>query len=355
MSTKTERVFYYDCLKCMAIFAVVFLHIAAGKWAVAEYTTYEWKVLNFYDSIVRWAVPIFVMVSGAIFLDTAKIPNIKKIYTKSVFRLFTAFLFWSILYALVSWKRGLEFNNAVLAIIKGNYHMWFVFMIAGLYIISPLLHKIVESDELTKYFLVIALIFTFIIPRGLQFITILDIPRVNSVIVAFQDAYSKMHFHFTVGYSSYFVAGHYFSKRQLSKKAERIIYILGILGFVLTIYLTWWYTMKEGMASTLFYDEFSVPVALETIAVFVFVKYRISKWKVLDKNKRVISKFARYGFGAYLVHATIIDYFRIHFGWHALTCNPIYMVPLLALGVWVISLAISAILNHIPIINKYIV
>ena len=64
-----KRETYFDCLRILATFAVMILHIASQYWYAVDAGTYEWKVFSFYDGMVRWAVPVFVMISGALFLS----------------------------------------------------------------------------------------------------------------------------------------------------------------------------------------------------------------------------------------------------------------------------------------------
>ena len=64
-----ERNTAYDYLRVLASFGVIILHIAAKKFLSLSVYSNEWQVLNFYDSIVRWTVPVFVMISGALFLN----------------------------------------------------------------------------------------------------------------------------------------------------------------------------------------------------------------------------------------------------------------------------------------------
>ncbi len=66
-----QRETYFDCLRIMATFAVMVLHKTAQNWYTVEAGTFEWKVFCFYDACVRWSVPIFVMISGALFIGGA--------------------------------------------------------------------------------------------------------------------------------------------------------------------------------------------------------------------------------------------------------------------------------------------
>ena len=70
MEKKIEnRIEYLDLLRIIAIFGVVVLHVAAQNW-VKEFTNvFNWNVYNVYDSLVRWTVPVFVMISGTLFLS----------------------------------------------------------------------------------------------------------------------------------------------------------------------------------------------------------------------------------------------------------------------------------------------
>ena len=76
-----QRTIYFDYLRVLATFAVMILHISAQNWGACDVQSFDWQVFNFFDSIVRWSVPIFVMISGALFLNR-DIP-LKKIYTSA--------------------------------------------------------------------------------------------------------------------------------------------------------------------------------------------------------------------------------------------------------------------------------
>lgn len=89
-SNLTNRVIYFDYLRVAATIAVMLLHTAAINWYGADVNGGTWKVFNFYDSLVQWSVPIFVMISGALFLGRNDI-RIKDIYSKYVLRMLTGY------------------------------------------------------------------------------------------------------------------------------------------------------------------------------------------------------------------------------------------------------------------------
>ncbi len=131
------------------------LHVSAQNWHIADVNGIEWQVFNFYDSIVRWGVPIFVMISGSVFLG--RDISLKKIYSKYIFRMVVAFVFWSLFYALMTadtFENGIVYGlkTHIRAIASEHYHMWFVLMIIGLYMCIPFTKKIVSDEKIQNTF-----------------------------------------------------------------------------------------------------------------------------------------------------------------------------------------------------------
>lgn len=127
----------FDFLRVVMTFAVIITHINAQDWGSAR-NTYR-IVFNVYHALGWIAVPVFCMISGALFLSR-DIP-IKKLYSKYIFRIFTAFMFWSSVYALRFYLKEGNSAKAFELFISGNYHLWFLFMIAGLYMIVPFIEE----------------------------------------------------------------------------------------------------------------------------------------------------------------------------------------------------------------------
>ncbi len=349
IGTEQNRTYYLDCLRILATFAVMVLHISAQNWYSTDVMSFEWNVFNLYDSIVRWAVPVFVMISGSLFLsrDCA----IERIYRKNILRIIVAFIFWSLLYALTyGIYRGDSIVKVVAHILQGHYHLWFLFMIVGLYIAIPFLRKISESEFLTKYFLVLALFFTFIFP---QVIVALSVYSEELSIFA-QKILSKVNFYLTLGYSGYFLLGHVLNDTDIPKRVERIIYILGICGFLFTVLLSRVISLLNQEPYGAFYNYLTLNVLLESIIIFVFAKRYFNMAHATPKLKNIITTLSKYSFGAYLVHDMAIQLLRV-IGINTLVFNPLLSVPVIGIIVFVISYSVSAVLNHIPILEKYIV
>lgn len=243
-----DRTVYFDYLRVFAAFAVIIIHTAAQNWYSVDVNSFEWQVLNFYDAIVRWGVPVFVMISGSLFLGK-EIP-LKKIYAKYILRMAISFIVWSVVYTVFHRR---DIVNSLLAIISGqwNYHMWFVLMIIGIYMCIPIIKPIVETNVKIKYYLLLSFVFAFVVPE----VTVLTNDFGNELIVKFVNTINN------------------------------------------------------------------------------------------DVNTMRM----------YFVHVFVLEQLYVRFGLNALSYNPVFAVIYIGVLVFVISFALSAILNRIPVVKKYVV
>lgn len=358
--SKNERTIYFDYLRVFATISVMILHIAGQNWQVCNVNGGDWKVFNFYESIVRWGVPVFIMISGALFLNQEKI-SVKKIFTKYVFRLFVAYCFWSFVYYLFSGTSiktqfiGLFSAGKIekwVSIIKSHYHLWFVPMIAGIYICIPILKQIVKNENTTKYFLIISFIFWFLLPQLVSLINNMGSKKTIVIINALYNALNGTDLKIVMNYSFYFVLGYFISKKSFSKRGLLIIYILGILGWVFTYFVNLAFALKKQEPFGMYYGSSCINILAEAVAIFEIFK------NISFKNERVnkcIFMLSKWSFGAYLVHALIIEKLNAYgintlsFSTSAVSSLVIFII------VFFSSMGISAIINFIPILKKYIV
>ena len=221
--------------------------------------------------------------------------------------------------------------------------MWFLFMITGLYMLVPFLKKIAESGQLTKYFLLVGFFFAFLFPETVRIISLFSEPYGEFALKVL----NNFHLKFTSEFTCYFLLGCLLNKSRLQTKTELMIYAAGIAGFAATVLMSL-YASRFRSEGFDFYGSSTVNVMLEAVAVFVFFRQR------LNFPSRLIRTLSQYSFGAYLVHALIIETLK-YLGLNTLTFSPVISVPAISLLVFVISFAVSAVLNHVPVLRRYIV
>ncbi len=340
-----KKILYLDILRIIASIAVISIHVVALYWDKYPVDSFEWCAFNFYDSISRWAVPVFCMISGVLFLDPTRKVSIKNLITKNSFRMITAFTGWSLLYAIYTYDIAeIGIKGFILKVIGGHYHMWYIFLIVGFYLTVPLFRRISSQKALTEYFILLSILATFIVPF------IGDLPGLNVV----NTITSKSFLLITAGYTPYFFIGYYINKFGLPKIIEKIIIILGPISFIATIFGTLYVSVKADKFVNLFYHPFSLTVLFEALFIFVAVKEVCKEKEPKKAPQKIIDTLSKDSFGVYMVHIFVLLFLQ-KFGFDAVTFNPFIAIPLNIITAYFISELISFILHKIPVVNKYMV
>ena len=352
ISTKKigERIDYLDALRTAACFTVVMLHVAALNTYHVEFRSHEWNIFMCYESIVNWAVPEFVMISGAVLL--------RKQYTyhillKKALRLVFIFVIWSFIY-LVSdiICNGIDsYRNAVWlqVLLQGHYHMWYLIMLSGLYCVLPILKEIVDRPVLRRTFVILSIVFTFAIPslRALPqldgFGNVLQIPAVGVGYRVFFNIVDDINFHLTIGYVSYLVIGYAISsnKYYCNSRTFLIGTTMVILGTLLAGLEIKQAVSKE--AAGVFMQYYQVSIVLQSCGIMMIAK-ALSGTKIVH----FLATLSPLMLGIYLVHPLIIEVMQKQ-GITSMMFNPICSVPVLTFLVFSIAAIIIKIMMTTPL------
>ena len=347
------RAIWPDAARIMAVFAMIVMHAAAPGFGRFGARTVFWQVCNLYDSLARFCVPVFVMVSGMFLLSPEKDYGLKKLYFSKIARMATAYLFWAAFYSTVSLVAAVaggkgsggrdcvcEFARGML---EGRYHLWFLFMISGLYMATPFLRPIARDGKLSVYFLALGLVFV----HGTN--TLALFPPMRHVL---DMTVNRMHLHPVAGYPCYFLLGHWLSRRELAPVARKAIYLAGILSALGTATLNGLAGYHFDVPGTWLYDDMLPNVLLMAVAVFVFCRYRFQGKRLSPRWQRRIGLAGRWSFGIYLVHLFFLANLP-RVGLPLFFCHPIVSIPVVSVVVFSASLAAVSVLDKIPVLNKY--
>ena len=338
-----NRIIFFDVLRIIAIFAVIWLHVSAEVWWEYAPTT-KWCQTTVLLSLVRWSVPIFVMISGALFLDSNKIISIKRLYKKNILRIVIAYLFWSCAYAI---RPNFTINQFIGLVIQGPFHFWFLKMLVGLYILIPIIRKITSERKTEEYFLILAFFTSFLFPWNY----ILD-KIDNESISIIKNFINTVNLKMTVGYTSYFVLGHYLYTYQLKKKTKISIYILATISFVCAAIGTILICRHFNRSDEVLFSNSIIFTLLESMAVFIYAKSNINH--VSAKFQKNIVDLSKMSFGIYLVHVFILKAAE-SYGINVCVFSPLLSIPIISILVFFISYLITKLINKIPYINRYII
>lgn len=352
-----QRQYQLDYLRVFASIAIILLHVTAQNMPYCELAGTEWNIYNICNSASRWGVPVFVMMSGALFLPREI--STKTLYKKYISRMAISYVVWSAFYVIVDSVSKLIFTEGhkvnfieiIGSLISGAVHLWFLPMIIGLYMCIPLIKQLTQNDKLIKYFLLLSIVFCFI-KTEIELVT--NNLLSGNIQIIFQNintVFKNFNMNLVVSFVIYFILGFYLNKTEINKKHRTIIYFSGVAGLILTILLNLLASKNAGKSLEAFYSASSVNVLLMSVAIFVWFKYNA---KGTEKLNKIIIQLSKYSFGAFLVHIFILQcLFAV--GIQSTSFHPVLSVPAITIFTTVTSYLISLVLNKIPVIKKYIV
>nr|MCR4801950.1 acyltransferase family protein [Lachnospiraceae bacterium] len=302
-----KRVIYLDVLRIIAILMMMMIHVSGGYLGGLKVCSVQWNIAEVFQSVSRCCITLFFMISGIFFLDDKKDVTLKSLFTRNIKRIVTAFLFWSLFYAVFACinEKTSDVKTLVKVFIQqtlaGHYHMWFLFTICGIYLIVPMLRKICEDKVIFKYSILVAIILTYVLPLIAQLI---------DPYTSFLSGYlGDIKYTFISGYVFIFMLGRLLYENEITKKKEWLVYILGIGGVITTYVTTWNYGRIYNVYAIQNSEYTDLAVVLFASAVFVFFKQHVSKLRFSDKQKKWIGVISKYSFGMYLVHDVMNFYF----------------------------------------------
>lgn len=350
---KRQRNYSYDIIRIIAVIAVVTIHSCSPLLMRTEFQSAEFTLGNFLDSFARIAVPLFLMISGSLMLDEEKSVPTKKLI-KSAGNIYFLLLCWSALYAIsfkfiypIVTNKAFDFKALIKAFINGHYHLWYLFMIAGLYLLTPVLRAFIkkENSKLIGYFLLLS-IFFYLSPIFLNVFFNMVLPFKN----IYKNYVASFKFTYTNEFLFYYISGWFITNVKIEKKYRAILYAFGIIGLLITFLGTQIMPPKDENFTT-FYSTAMLNVVVFALAVFMFF-YNMFKDSSFEKSGKLIKTLSALTFGVYLIHPFFLFAVRTLITDKMTVSALSYAIDFFS--ALVLSFAASFIMSKIPLIKKLI-
>ena len=341
----------FDLLRIIAAFSVVVLHVSGVFIEKSPVGSLDFRLSNFMNSISRFGVPIFVMISGAIFLSEEKKVTVKRLWSKNILRMFIVFGVWSFAYYVYQsifwwkfdfWRHGIV--RTITGCVYASDHFWFLFMIMGLYALVPFLRTWLHHAEKKEldYFVILFMIFQ--IGR-----TTISILLDKSLVHKIFDLVKIVELSWYLGY---FVLGYILMRYGVSRKVKYVLYGLVPVGVIMNYLISDYMTLQKGAYSPGIYDSFGIFTFTHSVALFVFFKDVFSKVKVSGRIEKWCVNLSLDTLGIYLMHIALLDYFKSN-GFIVGSIPHVPGIILLSIVCFVISGIVAAGLRKLPFVGKY--
>lgn len=353
------RVFYFDYLRMLATIGVVFLHAAAlivtsNRGADIDFFS-RFNIGNAFDALGRFGVNNFFMISGALLLA----PRHRFRLRKQTLRVFWPLLSWSAIYAIANFA----FDRAGVVTINGSgtdhdsvtgtirsaiegplaYHLWFVYVLLGIYLVVPLLRPLTalpaeRRAQLLRYALALWLIFSVLIPCIGNLWA--DAPRIYPSAVP----------SVPLGYLGVALLGFYLHTAPI--RIPRPLLAAGAIAGLGATFLLVFLEQAHGDGSLWAYSNLSPNVLLFTICVFLLAKDSLT---VAGPRFGLVALFSKLSFRIYLMHALVLHYLRSLSplsDWYQ--ANPLPAIPVLVVLTLLITFTFSLLIERVRPLRAYL-
>ena len=263
-----------DIIRIFAFAFIVMLHTLNRQYGLTVW-------MSGY-AVISIGVNLFIMISGYLLLDKAE--SVKDFFKKRFFSILPLFAVFNIVYIYF-------YNHSFIAVKKISApHFWYIYMILGLYLLTPWLRKVLQYAEKETFYVVVLWFLCNILNPYLQFFRLPKIPF--------------SHFPIT-GFIGYYILGYYLKK--YSKKLGKIpfIWVIAVYmaGFFISVLSTRYVLITTGNRISDFFDKNSLGTFFMTVSFFIF-------WLKFNFNSRnsIVRMISDSTYFAYLIHIIILHY-----------------------------------------------
>ena len=340
MGVSPGRIAYLDLLKVTASFCVVLIHVCARAFPHFDLASVSWVLVDVIDSLCRWCVPVFLMISGALLLEPAHEVSISNVWLRRVARYVALYVVFSLAYAVrhvgeFGWDGWRSFIGLV---VRGEYHLWYLPMAATVAVLLPALRVVASDERVLRYSCVL-----FFLGSCLASLPLLD----DLTALGVSDLLTDLNL--VVPYAGYCLLGRFAATYQGVRDPRRLAAIFA-LSVGLTAFGTFRLSVLAGYGSYELYDYLRPNVLLASLAAFLLC--RSYSAQLQSKLGGRLGSVANCSLGVYLVHPMLI------FAVQDLCLDMIsqtgaVLVIAWSIVIWAVSLGIVACFRRLRIIGSH--
>lgn len=173
--TRQTSIDSFRYIRVLACFGIVILHslFASGVYFADTVTANQLFGAKLAEHLLMWPVPCFLMVTGALLLDPEREVTPDKILRKYLRRILTALVAFTLIFQILDFIAGDQ--DTILSgwlenLFLGHSwaHMWYFYVLAGLYLMMPFYRLIVKhaGDRMVWYLIGLLVVFVSILPMA---------------------------------------------------------------------------------------------------------------------------------------------------------------------------------------------
>jgi len=344
---KSRSIQYINILRILAIYAVVTGHVAIWTTYDAPPLGAQWWIGKWIHLICLCSIPIFVMVSGGLLLDDSRNESAVAFYKRRMHRIAVPFVFWTAFYLamrVVIDKEQMTAGRAASLILTADpyYHLWFLCMIPGLYLVTPIIRIFIRHSNSQQRILLIFVIFALAAVYS----------PINNIFLGNKRTIFTMF----IPFIAYYIAG--YEIRFADPNKVPLKYLLAAIGicavYIVVLAGPFIDLLSEGKAGFL-YDSFSPPVVVMGIGIFWAVYIIDQRTKPLRGiPKTALEWMASTTLGIYVLHPLVLAYMRYRFSDESAEGGFLFTMTVGPLAAFIVTYLFASLIINIPLLRRTI-
>jgi len=334
-----------DVIRAIAILMVVAIHVTSPAISAQVGTAHWWTALC-WGSLIRPAVPLFFMCSGALLL--ARDIPLKRLYGRNFLRIVILMLFWSLVaggYRLVFGGISLEaiwetVKNVLL--FRHETHFYFLHILLLVYVFLPVTRSFVKNAGKKElgYFLIVWFVTGILFPlirRWPPFSLIAPVGEWYTMNIAWS----------SIGYT---VLGYWL--RQYGGEISRKWYALSLIAGAAVIFAgTAVSSLKAGVLAEHWLDGWAPGAMFYAAGLFGLI-LSVKSWN--PAFVRLTGRLSKASLCIYLIHGVFLEVLA-KLGLSATAFLPLVSIPLMVIIIVVLNWLVYEVLSRIPIVKDWLV
>ena len=306
MKPSKDRVLYFDVLNVVACIAVIFLHHNGMVHNYSQGVAGAWGQSLIVEVLAYFAVPIFLMLTGATLMEYRKRYDTRTFFRKRLSRVLVPFIIWSIIVFIYAVWRGrypleeLTVTTVLNSLLTQESMLvyWFFPVIISIYLAMPILSLLTKkaNRKWLWYMAIVGMVTYSIIPPIFDALGL----KINSGYL-FPLTGSG-------GYIIYPILGYLLAtEKNIKTKWFVIICAAAVLMLALRYVVTYFLTVQEGSSNYLLSEYVYITSIIPAVAVFMIAQRIPWNRYIKGKSVAVLAAISGCSLGIYLIHMLILD------------------------------------------------
>lgn len=349
---KQKREIWLDVLKVCSAPMIVLIHTAGWPYNHTPAGSGLWTIYLLINTIPRFAVPIFIMISGILLIGSN---NSFEKTLKRAKRALILLIAWNLTYIFIQHlvqdtSDSIRTQILALPVNRGpSGHLWYSYFLLWLYLFAPIVGVLYQAlnNRMRIYFVALTIFIPGVLDYYQRFF------RINA-----EEVVHTTHIWMTLNYIGIMFIGRIIYDNVDRIKRPRVVFstilAAGLLGATT---ISFAYGVANNTSPHNFYMETQLfPVCYGAGVLGLFAVFRENLERIPQMCKKAINVLSKYSIGIYFFHCIVIMTLggKRHFPFWPLSSDGPFETVIISIIYYILTVIGVGLMSRIPYLKKLV-